>query len=264
MQSSQVVIHNEPDFAGMRRAGRLASELLDHLTPAVKPGISTLQLNDLAHDFTVKNNAIPAPLGYKGGLYNQPFPKSICTSVNHVVCHGIPSAEKVLKDGDIINIDVTLIVDGYYGDTSRMFIVGKPKPGTERLCNVTWEAMMLGIEKAIPGNTLRDIAIAIETHVKKYNFSCVREFCGHGIGRTFHANPQVMHFNDPSSTYQDLVLQPGMFFTIEPMVNKGAPWTIISKIDGWTATTRDKALSAQWEHTIGLNETGNEIFTKSS
>lgn len=255
-KSGDVVIHTEADYVGMRKAGKLAREVLDFVTPYVKEGVSTLYLNDICHDFIIKNGAIPAPLNYNG------FPKSICTSVNHVVCHGIPSAEKTLKTGDIMNIDVTVILDGYHGDTNRMYTVGKPSILCQRLIDVTYDAMMAGIEQAKPGNTLRDIAIAIEAIVKKNGFSCVRDFCGHGIGKVFHMAPQVVHYNEKESDYQDsVVLEEGMFFTVEPMVNVGTYHTIVSKFDNWTATTRDKKPSAQFEHTIGITKNGNEIFT---
>jgi methionyl aminopeptidase len=253
--ASGIWIHTEEDFEGMRKAGKLAKAVLEYISEFVKPGVSTGYLNDLCHEFTVKNGAISAPLNYHG------FPKSICTSINNVVCHGIPSEKEILKDGDIANIDVTVILNGYYGDTSRMYFVGKPSGMAERLCKVTKEALMLGIEKAKPGKTLRDIAIAIQTHVENNGYSCVRDFCGHGIGKIFHMEPQIMHFNEPKMKYQDLILEEGMFFTIEPMVNAGKYQVSVSKEDGWTATTKDKSLSAQYEHTIGITKTGNEIFT---
>ena len=252
-----VKLYDKNDFEQMQKAGTLAAQVLDYIEDFVKVGVSTLHLNNLCHDFIIKHGAIPAPLNYKG------FPKSICTSVNHVICHGIPSESKILKDGDIINIDVTVILNGYYGDTSRMFIAGKGRTDGIRLCQVTYEAMMLGIDAAKPGNTLRDIAIAIETHVKRFSYSVVRDFCGHGICKVFHDEPHVVHYNEKSSKYQDMILKPGMIFTIEPMINQGTYHAIVSKIDGWTATTKDKKLSAQYEHTIGLVEGGNIIFTSS-
>ncbi len=255
--AQNIVIHKEEDWHGMRKAGKLARQVLDFITPYVKDGISTLELNDLCHDFIIKNGAIPAPLNYG----EPPFPKSVCTSVNHVVCHGIPSAEKILKNGDIMNIDVTVILNGYHGDTSRMYAVGKPTIQGERLINATYDAMMAGIETIKPGKTLRDIATAIETVVNKYGYSCVRDFCGHGIGKVFHMEPQIMHYNEKTHPYQDIQLEEGMFFTVEPMVNVGKPATIVSKIDGWTATTRDKKPSAQFEHTIGVTSNGFEVFT---
>ena len=255
--AQNIVLHKEEDWHGMRKAGKLARKVLDFIATYVKDGVSTLELNDLCHDFIIKNGAIPAPLNYG----EPPFLKSICTSVNHVVCHGIPSAEKILKNGDIMNIDVTVILNGYHGDTSRMYTVGKPTIQGERLINATYDAMMAGIEIIKPGKTLRDIAIAIETLVSNYGYSCVRDFCGHGIGKVFHMEPQVMHYNEKTHPYQDILLEEGMFFTVEPMVNVGKPATIVSKIDGWTATTRDKKLSAQFEHTIGVTVNGFEIFT---
>jgi methionyl aminopeptidase len=253
-----IKIHTQDDFAKMRLAGSLASKTLDNITPFVKKGVSTEELNEICHNFIIANNAIPAPLNYRG------YPKSICTSVNHVICHGIPSRDKILNEGDIINIDVTVILNGYYGDTSRMFCVGKVKPDAKKLCEVTYDCMMLGIEAAKPNNTLRDIAIAIETHAKKFGFSVVRDFSGHGICKIFHEEPNIIHYNEKESSYQDQVLKPGMIFTIEPMINQGTYHAIISKVDGWTATTKDKKLSAQWEHTIGITENGNEIFTLSN
>ncbi|MFT4968017.1 MAG: methionyl aminopeptidase [Candidatus Deianiraeaceae bacterium] len=254
---SGIVIHKQEDWSYMRKAGTLAREVLDYIAPHAVEGVSTLTLNDLCHNFIVKNNAIPAPLNYG----SPPFPKSICTSVNHVVCHGIPSAEKIIKSGDIMNIDVTVILDGYHGDTSRMYAVGKPTIQGARLIDATYDAMMAGIEAVSPGKTLRDIAIAIEGVVNKYGYSCVRDFCGHGIGKVFHMDPQVMHYNEKTMDYQDVALEEGMFFTVEPMVNVGTHRTIVSKIDKWTATTRDKKLSAQFEHTIGVTSCGFEIFT---
>jgi methionyl aminopeptidase len=252
-----IKIHSKEVFEQMQKAGELAAKTLDYIEDFVKVGVSTLELNDLCHSYIVSNNAIPAPLNYKG------FPKSICTSVNHVICHGIPSAAKILKDGDIINIDVTVILNGYYGDTSRMFIVGKGRNDGIKLCQVTLEAMMLGIEAAKPGNTIRDIAIAIESHAKKYSYSVVKDFCGHGISTVFHEDPQIVHYNEKFSPYQNLQIKEGMIFTIEPMINQGTYHAIVSKIDGWTAITKDKKLSAQYEHTIGITSDGNIIFTKS-
>jgi len=257
--SSGILIHVEEDFEGMRKAGKLAKQVLDYISEFVKEGVSTGYLNDLCHDFIIKNGAIPAPLNYRGLI--MPFPKSICTSVNNVVCHGIPSEKEILKEGDVMNIDVTVILNGYHGDTSRMYFASKPSIMAERLCKITKEAMMLGIEKAKPGNTLRQIAIAIQNHVENNGYSCVRDFCGHGTGKIFHMEPQIMHFNEPKSKYQDLILEEGMFFTIEPMVNAEKYQTVVSKTDGWVATTKDKSLSAQYEHTIGITKTGNEIFT---
>jgi methionyl aminopeptidase len=219
----------------------------------VRPGVTTQHLNQLAHDMIVGAGAIPAPLNYRG------FPKSICTSVNHVVCHGIPD-DKKLKDGDIVNIDVTVIVDGWHGDTSRMFWVGKPKILAQRLTDVTYEAMMRGIEQVKPGATTGDIGHAIQTFAEKHNYSVVRDYCGHGIGKVFHAAPNILHYGKPGTGVE---LKEGMFFTVEPMVNAGKHATILSKHDGWTVTTRDKSLSAQFEHTIAVTKTGYEIFTAS-
>lgn len=249
-----VVIHNAQDFEKMRKAGALARQTLDFLSDFVKEGISTEELDKVANQFITKHGAIAAPLNYKG------YPKSICTSINHVVCHGIPSPLDILKNGDILNIDVTVILEGYFGDTSRMYFVGVPSTMAQRLCNITYEAMMKGIEVAKPGNTIRDIGKAIEAIVSKNGYSCVKDFCGHGIGKVFHMEPQIMHFNESKSSYQDLKLEEGMFFTIEPMVNAGKFGTRILS-DGWTAVTKDKSLSAQYEHTIGITSSGNEVFT---
>ena len=248
-----ITIHSSQDFVKMRAAGALAAEILDFITPFVKVGISTDELNKLCHDKIVAAGAIPAPLGYKG------FPKSICTSINHVVCHGIPS-EKILKNGDIINIDVTVILDGWHGDTSRMYYVGEPSIKAKRLVQTTYDCMMLGIEQVRPGATLGDIGYAIQTYAEKNGFSVVRDYCGHGIGRIFHAEPSVVHYGKKGA---GMVLKEGMFFTIEPMINAGGYETILSKHDGWTVTTRDKSLSAQFEHTVGVTKDGVEIFTKS-
>lgn len=248
-----IKIHSEADFAKMRAAGLLAAETLDFITEYVTPGVTTLKLNDLCHEFITSHGAIPAPLNYKG------FPKSICTSVNHVVCHGIPS-EKKLKNGDIINIDVTVIVDGWHGDTSRMFYVGDVSVKPKRLIQVTYEAMMIGIEMVKPGVKLGDIGHAMQKHVEKHNYSVVRDYTGHGIGQIFHDEPSILHYGKPDT---GLTLKEGMFFTIEPMVNAGSYETILSKIDDWTVTTRDKSLSAQFEHTVGVTSNGVEIFTRS-
>lgn len=245
-------IHGEEDFKGMRAAGRLAAETLDLLVPHVKPGVTTGELDDLAYDFITKAGAYPAPLYYRG------FPKSICTSINHVVCHGIPG-DKKLKDGDSLNIDVTAILDGWHGDTSRMFFVGKVSPKVKRLSDLTFEAMHLGINQAKPGKTLGDIGYAIQSFAESQKCSVVTDFCGHGLGRVFHDAPNILHYGRPGS---GLILRPGMFFTIEPMINLGRP---DSKVlgDGWTAVTRDRKLSMQFEHSIGITEDGAEIFTLS-
>ena len=250
-----IVIHSEPDAVAMRKAGRLAAEILDRITPHVIPGVTTDALNDLCHQWTMEADAIPAPLNYRG------FPKSICTSVNHVVCHGIPGNKK-LRSGDIINIDVTVIVDAFHGDTSRMFIVGSPKDAGIKACKlvqVTYDAMMLGIEAVRPGATLGDIGHAIQSYAEMHRFSVVRDFCGHGLGRIFHMPPNILHFGEPG---KGLKLEPGMFFTIEPMINVGRPEVRLLD-DGWTAITRDRSLSAQFEHSLAVTDDGFEIFTLS-
>ncbi len=251
-RTGAIKIHGPDAFAGMRDAGRLAAETLDYITPHVKPGVTTEELDRLCHEFILDNKAVPAPLNYKG------FPKSICTSINHVICHGIPGPKR-LREGDSLNIDVTVILDGWFGDTSRMFFVGKPKLLAQRLCQVTFDAMWKGIEAVRPGAHLGDIGHAIQTHVEAHRYSVVRDFCGHGIGRVFHDEPSVMHFGKPGTGPE---LKPGMFFTIEPMVNAGKPSSKILA-DGWTAVTRDKTLSMQFEHTLAVTEDGYEVFTKS-
>lgn len=250
---NNVVLHETAAFEGMRKAGLLAAQTLDYITPYVEPGISTEQLNKLCHDFIVDNRAIPAPLGYRG------FPKSICTSVNHVVCHGIPDEKKRLEKGDIVNIDVTVILDGWYGDSSRMYFAGDVGIKARKLVDITYEAMMRGIEVVKPGARLGDIGAAIQTFAESHRFSVVRDFCGHGLGRTFHAAPNILHYGKPG---EGLVLQQGMFFTVEPMINAGGFEVKVLR-DGWTAVTKDKSLSAQFEHSIGVTETGYEIFTLS-
>ncbi len=252
MRGEHVIIHGEEGFAGMRNAGRLAAEVLDYITPFVIAGVTTLKLNDLCHDFITSRGAIPAPLNYKG------FPKSTCISVNHVVCHGIPS-DKKLYDGDILNIDVTVIVDGWYGDTSRMFWVGAPSVKARRLTEVTHESLMRGIRMVAPGATLGDIGHEIQSYAEAARFSVVRDFTGHGLGQTFHAPPTVLHYGNIG---EGLTLEAGMIFTIEPMINSGT-WQVKLLADGWTAVTRDRGLSAQFEHSIGVTKTGVEIFTKS-
>ncbi len=251
-KSDQIPLHGEEGFAAMRRAGQAAAELLDYLTPFVKPGVTTGEIDDLAVAWTQERGYTNGPFGYRG------FPRSLCTSINHVVCHGIPG-DKKLVDGDIINIDVTPIVDGWYGDTSRMFYVGKPSVKSRRLVEVTYEAMMRGIEVVKPGATLGDIGHAIQSFAEGQRFSVVRDFCGHGVGRVFHCAPSVLHYGRPK---QGDVLEAGMIFTIEPMINAGKYDTKILA-DGWTAVTKDRSLSAQFEHTIGVTETGCEIFTLS-
>ena len=252
-QTNQIKIHNESSFEEMRRAGRLASECLDYITDFIVPGISTERINELCHNFQVRNGAVPAPLNYKG------FPKSICTSVNHVVCHGIPS-KKILQKGDIVNIDVTPILNGWHGDTSRMFYVGDVSLKSKKLVEITYEAMMRGIEKVKPGNTTGDIGSAIQKFAEKNRYSVVKDFCGHGLGKVFHDSPSILHFGKEGEGEE---LQEGMFFTIEPMINIGDSRVKILS-DGWTAVTSDKSLSAQFEHTIGVTKKSYEIFTLSS
>ena len=251
-RTSAIKIHGPEAFEGMRAAGKLAAEVLDFITPHVMPGVTTEELDRLCHEYILDHNAIPAPLNYRG------FPKSICTSINHVICHGIPGPKK-LKDGDTLNIDVTVILDGWYGDTSRMFFVGKPKILAQRLCKVTFECLWKGIEAVKPGARLGDIGHAIQTHAEAHRYSVVRDFCGHGIGRVFHDEPSVVHYGTPGTGPE---LRPGMFFTIEPMINAGKPHSKILG-DGWTAVTRDKSLSMQFEHTLAVTEDGYEVFTKS-
>ncbi len=250
--ASGIILHDGQGFEGMRKAGKLAAEVLDFITPHVQKGIATEELDKLCHDFTVAHGAIPAPLNYRG------FPKSVCTSVNHVVCHGIPGPKK-LYEGDIINIDVTVIVDGWHGDTSRMFYVGEPGVKAKRLVEVTYEAMMRGIEEVRPGATLGDIGYAIQSFAEKKGYSVVRDFCGHGIGKQFQTEPQVLHYGRPKTGE---ILEEGMFMTIEPMINIGS-YEVKVLQDGWTAVTKDKSLSAQFEHTIGITADGYEIFTLS-
>lgn len=252
-EEETIVIHTAQDFVGMRKAGRLAAQTLDYITPFVTAGITTGELDRLCHDFIRQHHAIPAPLGYQG------YPKSICTSVNHVVCHGIPG-DKKLGEGDIVNIDVTVIVEGWHGDTSRMFAVGKIGRQAEKLINVTFEAMMRGIEMVKPGATLGDIGHAIQSFAEQHNFSVVRDFCGHGLGKIFHMPPTILHYGKPGT---GLELQEGMFFTIEPMINAGKPAVKILE-DGWTAVTRDRSLSAQFEHSLAVTSSGYEIFTLST
>jgi methionyl aminopeptidase len=247
-----IYLFGDQDFEGMRKAGRLASQTLDFIAPYVKAGITTGELDKLCHDYILAHGAVPAPLGYRG------YPKSICTSINHVVCHGIPG-DKKLMEGDILNIDVTVILDGWYGDTSRMFSIGKTNLRARKLIDTTYEAMMRGIEVVKPGATLGDIGYAIQSFAEKQGFSVVRDFCGHGIGRIFHTAPNVMHYGKPGT---GLELKQGMFFTIEPMINAGKYQVKILE-DGWTAVTRDRSLSAQFEHTLGVTANGYEIFTVS-
>jgi methionyl aminopeptidase len=248
----QIKLYNEADFAGMRRAGRLVAECLDAVGELVRPGVPTEAIDRFVFDFALANKAMPATLGYKG------YFKSSCISINHVVCHGIPS-EKPLRDGDIVNIDVTLILDGWHGDSSRMYPVGTVKRAAERLIEVTHEAMMRGIEAIRPGATTGDIGHAIQEYAEAERCSVVRDFCGHGVGRLFHDVPNILHYGSAGDGTR---LKPGMIFTVEPMINLGRPHVKILS-DGWTAVTRDRSLSAQFEHSVGVTETGVEIFTLS-
>jgi methionyl aminopeptidase len=248
----RIILYSPEDFAFMRRAGQLAAATLDMITEHVKPGVTTEALDRLCHEFILDHGAVPAPLGYRG------FPKSICTSVNHVVCHGIPSPRR-LEEGDILNIDVTVVLDGWHGDSSRMYAAGRPSVKAQRLMDVTYEAMMRGIAVIRPGATLGELGHAIQSFVERQRFSVVREFCGHGLGRAFHEPPNVLHFGRPG---EGVTLREGMLFTVEPMVNAGRPEVKILD-DGWTAVTRDRSLSAQFEHTVGVTATGCEIFTLS-
>jgi len=247
-----IKLHGPEGFEGMRRAGRLAGEILDALVAHVVPGVTTAELDDLVHAHMRREGAVPATLGYRG------YTHSCCISINHVVCHGIPS-EKTLKDGDIVNIDVTPLLDGWHGDSSRMYLVGDVPLKARKLVDVTYDCLMKGIEAARPGNHLSDIGHAIQRHAEGQRYSVVRDFCGHGLGRLFHDSPEVIHAGRPGTGPE---LRPGMFFTIEPMINIGRPDVKVLD-DGWTAVTRDRSLSAQFEHSIGITEDGCEIFTKS-
>ncbi|UUR08492.1 type I methionyl aminopeptidase [Sphingomonas glaciei] len=251
-RSGVIKLHGEDGFAGMRAAGRLAAEILDALVPLVAPGVTTSEIDDTVFRLMREAGAVPATLGYRG------YTHSCCTSINQVVCHGIP-ADKPLKDGDIINIDVTPILDGWHGDSSRMYMVGDVGVKARRLVDVTYECLMLGLDQARPGNRLGDISHAIQQHAEKHRYSVVRDFCGHGLGRLFHDSPEVVHAGRPGTGPE---LKPGMFFTVEPMINIGrADCKMLD--DGWTAVTRDRSLSAQFEHSIGITEDGCEIFTAS-
>jgi methionine aminopeptidase type I len=246
-----VTIKTADEQDKMRIAGRLAADVLDMISDYVKPGVTTGELDRICHDYiTEVQDAIPAPLNYRG------FPKSICTSVNHVVCHGIPG-DRRLKAGDLVNIDVTVIKDGFHGDTSRMFFVGKPGIQAQRLTEVAFESMWLGIEELAPGRHLGDVGAAIQHHVEKNRFTVVREYCGHGIGRVFHEDPQVLHYGTPGTGME---LRAGMTLTVEPMVNAGKAAVKLLP-DGWTVVTKDHSLSAQWEHTVLITETGHEVLT---
>ena len=251
-QDTKIKLHGAEAFEGMRRAGRVTAEALDLLSDKVLPGVTTEELDALVFEFAMDNKAVPAPLHYRG------FPKAICTSLNHVVCHGIPGA-RVLKEGDILNIDVTLIVDGWHGDSSRMYPVGAVSRAAERLIAVTYESLQRGVAAARPGNTTGDIGAAIQAYAEGERCSVVRDFCGHGLGRVFHDRPNILHYGQPG---EGIPLEPGMFFTIEPMINLGKPHVKILS-DGWTAVTRDRSLSAQFEHTVGITKDGCEAFTVS-
>jgi methionyl aminopeptidase len=251
-RSSEAPIYGPEAFDGMRRAGRLTAEALDLLAEHVRPGVTTEFLDRLAFTFARDHGAYPAPLHYRG------YPRSICTSINHVVCHGIPN-DKPLRDGDILNIDVTLIVDGWHGDSSRMYFVGEAPRRAARLCDITYEALMRGIAAIRPGGSTNDIGAAIQSYAESERCSVVRDFCGHGVGRVFHDAPTILHYIEPS---YDVTLKPGMIFTVEPMINLGRSYVKVLS-DGWTAVTRDRSLSAQFEHTVGVTATGSEIFTPS-
>ena len=240
VRDGQIKRHGPEGFAGMRRAGQLSAETLDLLVDIVKPGVTTQEIDDVVRNHFLKNGAVPATLGYRG------YTKSSCTSINHVVCHGIPN-DKPLRDGDIVNIDVTCVVDGWHGDTSRMYPVGELRRKAERLVEVTYEAMMRGIDQIKPGNSFGDIGRAIQDYAESQRYSVVRDFCGHGLGQLFHDAPNVLHFDEPGLS--TAVLEPGMFFTVEPMLNAGKP-SVKVLADGWTAVTRDKSLSAQFEHSV--------------
>lgn len=249
---ADIIIKTSNDIEKMRIAGRLAADVLEMIEPCIQAGVTTDELNAICHDYIINvQKAIPAPLNYNG------FPKSICTSVNHVVCHGIPGPKK-LKEGDIINVDITVLKDGYHGDTSKMFVIGKPSILAERLIAVTQECMYIGIKLVRPGIHLGDIGAAIQQHAEKNRFSVVREYCGHGIGQIFHEPPNVLHYGKPGTGE---VLKPGMIFTIEPMINAGKREVKLLP-DGWTVVTKDHSLSAQWEHTVLVTESGYEVLTK--
>jgi methionyl aminopeptidase len=251
-KTGHIKLHGPEAFASMRKAGRLTAEALDMLSDFVKPGVSTDKLDRMAFDFAMDHKAYPAPLGYRG------YRKSVCTSINHVVCHGIPDA-RPLREGDIVNVDVTLLVDGWHGDSSRMYCVGEVARRAERLIDVTYESLMRGIDAVKPGATTGDIGWAIQEFAEAERCSVVRDFCGHGLGRLFHDEPNILHYGRPG---EGVKLTPGMLFTIEPMINLGRPQVKILP-DGWTAVTRDRSLPAQFEHTIGVTDTGCEIFTLS-
>ena len=248
-----IKIKTDLEIEKMRVAGRLAAEVLEMIEPHVQPGVTTNELNEICHNYIVEQqDAIPAPLNYHG------FPKSICTSVNHVICHGIPSDDKILKKGDIVNIDVTVIKDGYHGDTSKMFCVGDVQPALERLIRVTQESLYLAIDMVKPGVQLGDFGHAIQTYAESNHYSVVREYCGHGIGKVFHEEPQILHYGKPGT---GMAIQEGMIFTIEPMINLGSRHNKLMK-DGWTVVTKDRKASAQWEHTLLVTADGVEVLTK--
>ena len=251
-RANHIKIHDKNSFDCMRKAGKLAASCLDYIIDFIEPGITTEKLDQLCHEYQTKNGAIPAPLNYKG------FPKSICTSVNHVVCHGIPG-KKILKNGDIINIDVTPKLNGWHGDTSRMFYVGEVSLKAKKLIDITYESMMRGIEMAKPGNTIGDIGYEIQRFAESKNYSVVRDFCGHGLGEVFHDHPSILHYGNAGEGDE---IKEGMFFTVEPMINIGG-FKVKILSDGWTAVTSDKSLSAQFEHSIGITKSGPEIFTLS-
>ena len=251
-RSSTIRIHGPEGFEGMRKAGRLVAEALDMIGDYVKPGVTTQEIDDRIREFTLDNGALPACLGYKG------YDKTVCTSINHVVCHGIPG-DRVLKDGDIVNIDHTVLLDGWHGDHSRMYAVGEINARARKLIDTTYESLDAGLAMIKPGNTFGDVGWAIQRHVEAARMSVVRDFCGHGIGRVFHDSPNVLHFGRRGEGQE---LKPGMIFTVEPMVNLGKPQVKVLS-DGWTAVTRDKSLSAQCEHSVGVTEDGVEIFTLS-
>jgi len=252
LRDTKIKLHGPEAFAGMAKAGRLVAEALDLVTEHVKPGVTTDELDALVFDFAMAHDAIPAPLNYRG------FPRSVCTSLNHVVCHGIPGA-RALREGDIVNVDVTLIVDGWHGDSSRMYPVEKISRGASRLIEVTYNSLMRGVAAVKPGATTGDIGAAIQAYAEGERCSVVRDFCGHGLGQVFHDRPNILHYGEPG---EGRSLSPGMLFTIEPMINLGKPHVKILS-DGWTAVTRDRSLSAQFEHTIGVTERGCDVFTLS-
>lgn len=252
LRDGTIKLHGEAGFAGMRKAGRLAAEILDAMAPLVQPGVTTEELDRVVREMTLDGGAVPATLGYRG------YTHSCCISINHVVCHGIPSA-RVLKDGDIVNIDVTPLLDGWHGDSSRMFLVGDVPLKARRLVEVTYECLMIGIGQARPGARLGDIGAAIQAHAESHRYGVVRDFCGHGVGRLFHDAPEVIHAGQRGTGPE---LRPGMMFTIEPMINLGRPHVKVLP-DGWTAVTRDRELSAQFEHSVGVTDTGCEVFTHS-